>query len=495
MSNVFSPIVLASGGRVGPDFAAMAKMSEALEVAPKPTRAEIRFEVVPGQVLTLPVDTAVSAARLDTNGDLFLQAGETLIILIGYAAASAEAPVIVQTTGGIEIDIASLLAAASGTELDIETAAGSIPAPGEADNNGGIFAPFDPRIGIGGLVPIGGLNPTALNYGLVERDAAPTPLLDRAEVTDASAGNGTGGGGGGGGSVIDVPGIDCAPRIIGEPEVTITLTKGPDVYSGDERNELIQALQQNDIVAGGGGDDTILGQEGRDTLYGNDGNDKLIGGNGKDELSGGAGNDVLYGDDSGTEGNGDDILNGDAGDDALIGGRGADELHGGDGNDCLNGNAGADLYDGGAGHDNFWNIENEDLQGHAPGILGGAGDDVAHMNLLQNFRGNESDNDDAVVRDIEVLDFQGDQNPATPASDGTKIELDAQSVADMTDADKTMFVRGDADDSLTLDNSNGTWVAGETGIQGDDGNVYDVFTALVGPSEVTLFVDDDIPTN
>ncbi|WP_374656376.1 DUF5801 repeats-in-toxin domain-containing protein [Dongia sp.] len=39
-----------------------------------------------------------------------------------------------------------------------------------AHNNGGVFTPFDPNAGIGGLNAVGGLNPTGLNYNLVERE-------------------------------------------------------------------------------------------------------------------------------------------------------------------------------------------------------------------------------------------------------------------------------------------------------------------------------------
>src|SRR5690606_30499227 len=52
------------------------------------------------------------------------------------------------------------------------------------DNNGGVFSPFDPRAGIGGLNAIGGLNPTGLQYPLIQR-ALEQFETDEAEIDTA----------------------------------------------------------------------------------------------------------------------------------------------------------------------------------------------------------------------------------------------------------------------------------------------------------------------
>jgi Ca2+-binding RTX toxin-like protein len=88
------------------------------------------------------------------------------------------------------------------------------------------------------------------------------------------------------------------------PVTTRTLvgTPGPDVISGDARNDRIVGRAGDDVLHGGAGDDVILGQGGNDILRGDDGRDILRGGNGNDNLDGEATANDVFGD------AGDDIL-------------------------------------------------------------------------------------------------------------------------------------------------------------------------------------------
>jgi T1SS-143 domain-containing protein len=138
-----------------------------------PAGAEIvRIQVTPGQTIQLPFPQDRMIARLDDgNGNLAVKVGDVTVILQGYIEATAEADVILVDSTGAEVDVAAVVAATDPT-IDIATAAG--PGAGDqgtgVDNNGGVFSPFDPRLGIGGLNAIGGLNPTELQYPLIQRE-------------------------------------------------------------------------------------------------------------------------------------------------------------------------------------------------------------------------------------------------------------------------------------------------------------------------------------
>lgn len=107
------------------------------------------------------------------------------------------------------------------------------------------------------------------------------------------------------------------------------------VIGGDD---VLSALNGNDVFYGGGGKDQVSAGGGDDYIYGGEGNDTL---------GGHLGNDRIYG------GGGNDILDGSSGDDLLIGGAGSDQLLGRDGNDVLVGGASGDSLDGGNGNDLF----------------------------------------------------------------------------------------------------------------------------------------------
>uniref|UniRef100_UPI0035AE3AF0 DUF5801 repeats-in-toxin domain-containing protein n=1 Tax=Dongia sp. TaxID=1977262 RepID=UPI0035AE3AF0 len=132
----------------------------------------VRIQVTPGETIQLPFPQDAMVARLDDgNGNLAVKVGDITVILQGYVAATGEADVNLIDVNGQSIDVAAVVAATD-PNLDIETAAG--PGAGDQgagpDNNGGVFSPFDPLAGIGGLNGIGGLDPTALEYRLIERE-------------------------------------------------------------------------------------------------------------------------------------------------------------------------------------------------------------------------------------------------------------------------------------------------------------------------------------
>lgn len=130
----------------------------------------VRVQVTPGETVELPFPTDGLVARLGDNGNLAVKVGDITVILVGYADATGQGEITVIGNDGKSVDVAAVLASTD-PNLDIQTAAG--PGAGDqgtgADNNGGLFAPFDPNAGIGGLNAVGGLDPTALQYNLIQR--------------------------------------------------------------------------------------------------------------------------------------------------------------------------------------------------------------------------------------------------------------------------------------------------------------------------------------
>lgn len=120
-----------------------------------------------------------------------------------------------------------------------------------------------------------------------------------------------------------------------------------DFVNGADGNDLIYAGKGIDLVLGGAGDDVILAEDGNDIAFGGDGKDFIAGGNGSDVLSGDAGDDQLMGE------AGNDALFGRDGNDRLLGMEGADLLDGSAGNDWLDGGAGVDRISGGIGNDTY----------------------------------------------------------------------------------------------------------------------------------------------
>ena len=129
----------------------------------------VRVPVTPGETIQLPFPADGLVARLGDNGNLAVKVGDVTVILLGYAEATGQSDVTIIGSDGIAVDVAAVLASTD-PNLDIQTAAG--PGAGDqgagVDNNGGVFSPFDPAAGLGGLNAVGGLDPTALNYNLIE---------------------------------------------------------------------------------------------------------------------------------------------------------------------------------------------------------------------------------------------------------------------------------------------------------------------------------------
>ncbi len=85
-------------------------------------------------------------------------------------------------------------------------------------------------------------------------------------------------------------------------------TNGPDLLTGDSKNNTIDGKKGDDTISGAGGNDTLKGGDSNDTIDGGKGKGKdlLDGGKGKDVLTGAAGSDTLKG------GVGNDTLDGGA---------------------------------------------------------------------------------------------------------------------------------------------------------------------------------------
>ncbi|WP_374652804.1 DUF5801 repeats-in-toxin domain-containing protein [Dongia sp.] len=144
----------------------------------------VRVQVTPGETVELPFPADGLVARLGDNGNLAVKVGDITVILVGYADAVGQGEVNIVGNDGKSVDVAAVLAATD-PNLDIQTAAG--PGAGDQgagpDNNGGNFSPFDPNAGIGGLNAVGGLNPTALNYNLIQREFIEIDEADEEDTT------------------------------------------------------------------------------------------------------------------------------------------------------------------------------------------------------------------------------------------------------------------------------------------------------------------------
>jgi hypothetical protein len=136
-----------------------------------PQGAEVvQIQVTPGETVQLPFPADGLVARLGDNGNLAVKVGDVTVILLGYAEAVGQGDIILLGSDGRQVDVAAVLASTD-PNLDIQTAAGQGADQGAGvDNNGGLFSPFDPAAGIGGLNAVGGLDPTNLNYNLVNRE-------------------------------------------------------------------------------------------------------------------------------------------------------------------------------------------------------------------------------------------------------------------------------------------------------------------------------------
>src|SRR5262245_13119012 len=128
----------------------------------------ILLPVQPGQTVRLPTDsTSGVLAKIGPEGNLALVVDGRTIILQGYLKANDQSPIKIVTNDGDTVDVADLIAATD-PSLDIQTAAG--PASGDqGDTEGsGIYIPFLAGPGLGGILAEGILDPTALQYRLID---------------------------------------------------------------------------------------------------------------------------------------------------------------------------------------------------------------------------------------------------------------------------------------------------------------------------------------
>jgi Bacterial Ig domain/RTX calcium-binding nonapeptide repeat (4 copies) len=200
-------------------------------------------------------------------------------------------------------------------------------------------------------------------------------------------------------------------------------TRGDDVLTGTDHNDVILGRQGNDHIIGGDGNDWLDGDKGKDLLEGGSGNDKLFGDKGSDELYGGDGNDCLFG------GKGNDLLDGGAGSDKVFGGKGndvavyvvADHV-------AADVSAADDFYDGGKGHDVLRLVLTSDEM-KDPGIQSDIEAFQAFLADQANGCGGHGDvfefqNLDLVARNFEALDVETGNTPPDAVTDAYTLTED-----------------------------------------------------------------------
>jgi uncharacterized protein YegL len=189
----------------------------------------VRVQVAPGETIDLPFDGAL-AAKFGAQGNLAIKSGDQTIILLGYGAANQQAGVTLHDHKGQPIDVATTVAQTD-PNLDIQTAAG--PAAGPAGGQGGhLFFGFTPNDGLGGLGELGVINPTELQYKLIQPDE----------------------------QILLIPQTDTSPQL-----VTITVTQD-GVVNEDDLHHTPQRITESLVINAdpdnpiGGGPDGLNGQ-------------------------------------------------------------------------------------------------------------------------------------------------------------------------------------------------------------------------------------------
>ena len=129
----------------------------------------ILLPVQPGQTVRLPTDSTDGVlAKIGPEGNLALVVDGRTIILQGFLKANDQSPVKIVTNDGDAVDVAELIAATD-PSLDIQTAAGPASGDqGDGSDGSGIYIPFLAGPGLGGLDALGILDPTALQYRLID---------------------------------------------------------------------------------------------------------------------------------------------------------------------------------------------------------------------------------------------------------------------------------------------------------------------------------------
>ena len=129
----------------------------------------ILLPVQPGQTVRLPTDSTDGVlAKIGPEGNLALVVDGRTIILQGFLKANDQSPIKIVTSDGDDVNVAELVAATD-PSLDIQTAAGPASGDqGDGADGSGIYIPFLAGPGLGGLDALGILDPTALQYRLID---------------------------------------------------------------------------------------------------------------------------------------------------------------------------------------------------------------------------------------------------------------------------------------------------------------------------------------
>jgi hypothetical protein len=188
------------------------------------------------------------------------------------------------------------------------------------------------------------------------------------------------------GSAGDVNGDGFADMVVSAPsQDAFNAGNVSIVFGSDFGND---AGDPGGTLTGTNGADTLVGDGGAGTLLGLDGNDVLVGGLGNDTLDGGAGADSLRG------GGGDDTLVYDAADRRIDGGAGSDTLRFAGAGQALNLTALAAAKSQGTQTLGITNIEHVDLTGTGNNSLTLSVGDVLDLSSTSNtlfVRGNAGD--------------------------------------------------------------------------------------------------------
>ncbi|HEY1385132.1 MAG TPA: hypothetical protein VGF43_16035, partial [Dongiaceae bacterium] len=252
----------------------------------------------------------------------------------------------------------------------------------------------------------------------------------------------------------------------------------------------------HNVLSGNSGSNVLFGGAGDDVLIGGAGNDELDGSDGDDAMKGGAGNDTYYVDSlqdtideqgntdsadlvrasvdvdlsvlgSGAIENASTIigvgttiaLKGNDSDNVLTGNSYANVLDGGKGDDTLVGSGGGDTFLGGEGDDQIVVLSVPDDLSTLT-IDGGAGTDTLKLSTVTTF--DFTLVSQTAIQNIETIDLTG--------SGASKIIVSAQDVADLSSTSSSLFVLGNAGDSVTF-TDNATY-SGVTNVGGVDYKAY-----------------------
>jgi VCBS repeat-containing protein len=285
-------------------------------------------------------------------------------------------------------------------------------------------------------------------------------------------------------------------------------SRGDDLLTGTDDNDVILGRHGNDHIIGADGNDWLDGDKGKDLLEGGSGNDKLFGDKGSDELYGGDGNDWLFG------GKGNDLLDG---------GAGSDKVFGGNGNDvavyvvadhvAAEVSAADDFYDGGKGHDVLRLVlTSEEMKD--PGIKSDIEAFQAFLADHANGCGSHGDvfefqNLDLVARNFEALEVVTGNAPPVGVEDAYTVdedhELEVQAnpvnkgiLANDTDADNdpltAILVDGPQHGKLEFSDDGSFKYTPEADYFGSDAFTYKAFDGT-DESEVTKVAIEVNPVN